>query len=259
MSEADLEPLASGTPHQRVALVSCSVLESELSLLGTSCIVAQRQLPMGLHDSPDLLRAQVQAAIDQLEREAAAGALAFDVIVLVYGLCGLGTDGLHAGAHPLVIARAHDCFTHLLGSAEDYAHRQAVEPELYYYSPGWNAARRVPGPERLEQMRRELSERFDPEDVDYLLETEQALWAARNKGVFVDLGTSDAEVEAAYACRCCQGLGWKFERVRGDPELLRTLLAGPWDDRRFQVVPPGAVLRFSRDERIFKIDTGGQA
>lgn len=235
----------------RIALILCSVLEREVALHGGGDphVVVRRQLEMGLHDAPDLLRERLQAEIDALEAEESG---AFDVIVLVYGLCGMGADGLRAGKHPLVIARAHDCFTHLLGSLSEYERRMAERPDCHFYSPGWNQARRVPGPERLELLKAEFSARFSPEDAEYLVETEAALWKARTQGVHIDLGTADAEAEAGYACRCCAWLGWSFERVRGDPALLRDLLHGPWDDARFQVVPPGATLRFTRDARIFK-------
>ena len=68
------------------------------------------------------------------------------------------------------------------------------------------------------------------------------------------LGTADAEAEAAYAQRCAESLGWRYERIAGDPGLLRDLLSGNWDDGRFQVVAPGAKLRHATNERIFDVE-----
>lgn len=67
-------------------------------------------------------------------------------------------------------------------------------------------------------------------------------------------GTDDAEAEAAYARRCADWLGWKFERLRGDPTLLRDLLWGNWDAGRFQIVEPGQRLIHSPNESILGVE-----
>ena len=112
----------------------------------------------------------------------------------------------------------------------------------------------MPGPERIKHLRAELSERFDADDVDYLLETEQEQWALNDTATYLDLGTDDAETEAAYAQRCAESLGWQFERMTGDAALLRDLLWGRWDDERFQVIDPGCQLGQSPDESVMRSD-----
>ena len=239
----------SPTTPPRVALLACSVFESEIAVHAsqTTGVTITRFLEMGLHDRPDRLRAALQEEITALD------ALAdLDAIVLAYGLCGMGTAGLRAGRHPLVIPRAHDCITVFLGSKEKYAAHQLACPTCYYYTPGWNRNRRVPGPERLESTRAELAERFAPDDVEFLLESERETWAQHDTATFIDLGTPDAPAAADYARHCAAWLGWKFEHINGDPTLLRDLLHGPWDDARFQVVPPGSILAHSPDEAILR-------
>jgi len=235
----------------KIALLACSVFESEIALhaVGAEHIVARRMFDIGLHDRPEMMRKTLQAAVDELDREPGV-----EAIVLAYGLCGRGTAGLRAGRQPLVITRAHDCFTVFMGSKEEYARRQAACPDCYYYSPGWNRARRVPGPERLEALRVELAARFDEDQVEFLIENEKALWAVRGHALFVDLGTEDAAAEAKYARGCADGLGWTFEHLRGDPKLLHDLLWGAWDDARFQVVPPGHTLAHAVNDAIFKTE-----
>ena len=76
-----------------------------------------------------------------------------EAVVLAYGLCGRGTVGLRPLRHQLVIPRAHDCITVFMGSKEAYADHQRRCPTCYYYTPGWNRARRVPGPEMMETLR----------------------------------------------------------------------------------------------------------
>jgi len=230
-----------------IALIACEVFQSEINLLaeGAVHIVVRQWFEIGLHDRPDEMRLILQQQIAELDQRDD-----IEAIVLAYGLCGCGTAGLRAERHPLVIARAHDCITIFLGSKELYATRQTTCPGCYHYTPGWNRARRVPGQERIAALHEELSLRFDPEDVDFLIESERAMWASYHTATFVDLGTKEAEVEAAYAKRCALWLGWKFEHIRGDPALLHDLLWGPWDDERFQIVTPGNKLAHSANEEV---------
>lgn len=231
-------------PGPKIGLLACSVLEREIALLAseTSNIVETRFFEMGLHDRSDQLRETLQAAIDSIDARDD-----IDAIALAYGLCGFGTAGLCARHHKLVIPRAHDCITVFMGTKERYAGQQAKCPSCYYYTPGWNRERRVPGPDRLESLREELSKRFDEEDVEFLLEAEREQWALHDTVVYLDLGTDDAESEAEYARKCADWLGWRYERIRGDRALLHDLLTGPWDPDRFQIIEPGSKLVHSVD------------
>ncbi|MFT3781332.1 MAG: DUF1638 domain-containing protein [Nibricoccus sp.] len=233
----------------RLALIACSVFEDEIALhaKGADHIVVRVDFDIGLHDRPNVMRAKLQEAIFALDDRND-----IEAVILLYGLCGRGTSGLRAGRHKLVIARAHDCMALFLGSKERFAEKQAACPNCYFYTPGWNRARRVPGPERLVALREELAKRFDPEEVDFLVESERALWAAHGHAVYLALGTANAQSEEAYARKCAEGLGWSFEAIAGDATLLKDLLWGRWDEVRFQVVAPGATLQHSVDQAIFK-------
>jgi len=235
----------------RIALLACSVFEREIALhsAGASHIAEVRFFEMGLHDRPDQMRIVLQA---QLEALAARTDIA--AVALAYGLCGRGTAELRPVRHPLVIPRAHDCITVFMGSKEAYAEHQARCPGCYYYTPGWNRGRRVPGAEQLESLRAELAAKFEPDDVEYLLQTTREQWASHDTATYLELGTEDAAAEAAYARRCADWLGWKFEALRGDPTLLRDLLFGNWDDRRFQIIEPGRQLGHVADDSIFRVE-----
>jgi hypothetical protein len=232
-----------------IALIACEVFRSEIRLLavGAEHIVEQRFYEIGLHDRPDEMRVRLQQEVAEMDRRDD-----IEAVILAYGLCGCGTAGLQAGRHPLVIPRAHDCITVFLGSKELYAARQSACPGCYYYTPGWNRARRVPGPDRIAALREDFSKQFDPGDVEFLLENERGMWDHYGTSTFIDLGTREAAGEAAYTKQCADWLGWKFEHLHGDPALLRDLLWGPWDDERFQTVRPGCRLAHSATEAVMR-------
>jgi Protein of unknown function (DUF1638) len=238
-------------PPPKIALLACSVFEREIALLARDAahIVEARWFEIGLHDRPDVLRATLQQQLDEVD---ARGDI--EAVILAYGLCGRGTAGLRPLRHKLVIPRAHDCITVFMGSKEAYAEHQCRCPTCYYYSPGWNRSRRVPGPEKIAALKTELAKKFDADDVEFLLETEREQWAQHDTATYIDLGTDDAESEAAYARKCADWLGWKFERQRGDAKLLRDLLWGNWDNERFQIIQPGEQLAQSADENILRAE-----
>jgi hypothetical protein len=235
----------------RLALLACQVLEDEIALLaqGASHIIETRWFEIGLHDRPDQLRITLQENLDQLDARTD-----IEAIVLAYGLCGRGTAGLRPGRHPFVIPRAHDCIALFMGSKEAYADHQRRCPTCYYYTPGWNRARRVPGPDMFEMMRADLSTRFDPEDVEFLIDSQREQLAMHDTATYLDLGTADAATEADYARSCAQSLGWKFEHLPGDPTLLRDLLWGRWDAERFQIIQPGMQLGQAPDESVLRAE-----
>jgi len=235
----------------KFALLACSVFEREIALhaTGAAHIVETRWFEMGLHDRPDNLRTTLQEALEAVDARTD-----IEAIVLAYGLCGRGTAGLRPLRHQLVIPRAHDCIAVFMGSKEAYVEHQRRCPTCYFYSPGWNRGRRVPGPEKLEALKSELAKKFDLDDVEFLIETEREQWAAHDTVSYLDLGTDDAESEADYARKCADWLGWKFERLHGDPALLRDLLWGNWDNQRFQIIEPGMQLGQASDETIMRAE-----
>ena len=244
-------PTDRSQPPARVALFACTVFEDEIALHARDAahIVETRWFEIGLHDRPDQLRASLQTHLDEI-----AARPDIEAVVLAYGLCGRGTAGLRAVRHPLVVPRAHDCITVFMGSKEAYAAHQRRCPTCYYYTPGWNRARRVPGPDMLELRRADFALRFDAEDVEFLMDSEREQLAMHDTATYLDLGTANARTEADYARSCADWLGWKFEHLPGDPSLLKDLLWGRWDPERFLIVPPGMQIGHAPDETILRAE-----
>jgi hypothetical protein len=173
-----------------------------------------------------------------------------DHIVLVYGLCSRGIEGVHTCRCRMAIARAHDCITLLLGSKEHYAEYLRQFPGTYWYSVGWNRCHVPPGKERVETLRRQYVEQYGEDNADYLMEMEQDWLRAYHRATFVDLGVGAAPADVQFTKECADWLGWGFDEQRGDPRLLCDLLAGRWDAGRFLVLEPGETVRFTADDCI---------
>lgn len=241
---------ASGPGLPRVGVLACSVLEAEVRQFaaGHDHIAAIEILEQGLHDDPDRLRAEVQAGVTQLEdAHAEIGA-----VVLGYGLCSRGIEGVATARCRLVIPRAHDCITLLLGSKERYADYAAQHPGTYWYSPGWNDKTLMPGPARYAERRKTYAEAYGEEEADFLMESLESWYGEYDRAAFVDLGAGAVEDAKVFTKNCAQWLGWEYDEQQGDPGLLQTLLTGPWDAERFLVLAPGETAKLTADARVIE-------
>jgi hypothetical protein len=241
------------------ALLACDVFAEELTALGNqrsdngchSNVATPWKrlawLEMGLHDRPDVLRAEVQTVIDSWD-----DAPDFTTILLAYGLCGNGLLGIRARSKTLVLPRAHDCISILLGGRR--AHEQVLKetPGTYFYSPGWIRGRRVPGPDREAWLRELYSARYteDPDMVEELIEIDTETFTHHHCAAYVDI-TDNQEAEN-YCRNCAAFLGWEFRKLQGDADVLSHLLSGEWDAENFLIVPPGHRVEAASDSSIIK-------
>jgi hypothetical protein len=234
----------------RVVAVTCAVVEEELRVLTSNLpnVLGIHVLPQGLHNTPNELRAQLQVAIHKAEQDYQP-----DAIALGYGLCSRGTEGVCTTRSLLVMARAHDCITLLLGSKERYAQYVREHPGTYWYSPGWNKHHIPPGETRFEKLRASYVEKYGEDNADFLMDSEQTWFSSYDRATYVDVGLAATEKDLAYTRECAQWLGWKFDHQQGDASLMRDLLAGTWDDDRFIVLQPGQTLELSPDERVVRV------
>ncbi len=244
MSPSDQNPT-----DPRIAVIACAVMEAEVDHMADELdqVVHVAYLPQGLHDEPDKLRSELQLLIDKVEAETDA-----DAIVLVYGLCSRGTEGVRASRCRLIIARAHDCITLLLGSKERYAEYVKKKPDTYWYSPGWNKHHTPPGKQRYDTLHAHYVEKYGEDNADYLMEAEQHWFKTYGRATYVHLSIGKTDADVSFTKECADWLGWAYEEESGDPKLLRDLLAGEWDDGRFVVLEPGRAFRLVADDRVIE-------
>ena len=202
-------------------------------------------LKQGLHNTPELLKGRLQAAVDFAPEEAGA-------ILLGYGLCSNGVAGVQARNRCLVIPRAHDCITLFLGSKERYRAYFDTHPGTYWYTPGWIDCSVQPGKERHDLLRKQYVEKYGEDNADYLMEAEQGWMKEYNNAAYVDLGFGETSRYKDYTRECARWLGWGCDELEGDPTLMRDFVGGRWDAARFLVVEPGQRVVASHDDGILK-------
>ncbi len=116
--------------NRPIVIFACQVSQHWLEQLLPDELTAEITFfDYGLHIVPKNLRQTLQQAIDSIEQPS--------LIVLGYGLCGNGLDGINAGKHYLLIPRTDDCIAILLGSYQAYLREMKKEPGTYYLSKGW--------------------------------------------------------------------------------------------------------------------------
>lgn len=241
----------------RLQAITCDMLLRPVEYFAASSPheVVVGRLSASLHAAPATLRERIQANVDEADHNAEA-------VVLAYGLCGGATAGVEARDIPLVLPRAHDCATILLGSRARYEREHDATPGTYWYTQdqlergnalkGWllgDAARS----EDAMATRQEYAERYGQDNADYLMQTLGEWHTRYERGAYLDTGldTGDDDEAAERARDESEQRGWRFERVPADLDILRRLLHGEWDDD-FQVVQPGQRLEMSYDDDVVR-------
>jgi hypothetical protein len=230
-------------------IISCHVLWRELCYFASLSknVFNFTFLPQGLHDTPDLLRKELQQSIDSVDED-------YDAVLLGYGLCCNGVQEIKARDKKLVLMRGHDCITFLLGSKERYREYFDLHPGTYWYSPGWIDTNLMPSKERHNQTRQEYIEKFGEADAEYLLEMEHGWMKKYTTATYVDVGFGDGTEFKTYTRKCAEYLGWKYDEQAGDPRLLIDFIEGRWDPENFQVVEPGETIFASHDRLIVRAE-----
>lgn len=192
-------------------------------------------MPQGLHNEPDKLREDLQKVLLETTDELGN---AYDAILLGYGLCSNGIVGLSCDI-PVVVCRAHDCITLLLGSKDKYKDYFDSHRGIYWYSPGWVECGEQPSQEKYERLLAQYTEKYGEDNAQYLLEVEQTWMKEYSRAVYVDWGIIQSDKYKAFTKECAKYLGWDYDEIKGDPDLMQRLIDGKWSKEEFLVIEPG--------------------
>lgn len=233
----------------RLKAIVCQVMTREMERAAPRSphSVEVEVLTMGLHDLGAAMGSHLQERID------AADAGGYDAILLGYGLCGRGTEGLSARSKQLVLPRAHDCIGILMGGHQKYAEYFEGHPGVYYRSPGWIEFQ-APGqwlqPAQAtmkntlgeRRTREELVAQYGEENGSYLFEQFSAYRRHYSGLTYISTGVPSDENCHSLARAEAEREGWDFDEVKGSPAMLQRMVNAEWDAESFLVVPPGTTV-----------------
>jgi len=230
----------------RLKLIACNVFQREacLCLADTPHTVDIEFLELGEHAHSDSLREKLRARIAAAD----SAPTPYDAILLLYGLCGNSTVGLQAGKTPIILPRAHDCCTILLGSKaafqanfEDNPSRPFssvgyMERGDYFMRTGDGSPMLIAGDAYAAYV-----EQYGEENAAFIWES---LHPKRedDTAVFIDLPETAACGCADKFRQKAEAEGKKFVRLEGSLRLIRNLIHGQWDAADFLTVQPGETI-----------------
>ncbi|MCB2192727.1 MAG: DUF1638 domain-containing protein [Deltaproteobacteria bacterium] len=220
--------MASGREPGGTRVLACRVFQPELTSLGVSDEQAL-YLDQGLHRYPDQLRLELGKALAELEADSSV-----DRVILGYGFCGGGMQGVKSSRVSLVLPLVHDCVPLLLGNAK--ANPCVGCGGIFYLTPGWIDHGQTPYSEYFV-----TKKRFGHED---------ALWVGRqmlsgyHQVTLVDTGVGLLPRHRRYAREMARLFGLDYQQQRGHRDWLRRLLAGQ-PGPGLALIPPGDTVDIS--------------
>ena len=226
-------------------LIACNIFEREACacVSRTPHVVDVDFVELGEHARPDGLRTLLQARIDAAE----AATRKYDAILLLFGLCGNAGVGLVARQTQLVMPRAHDCATILLGSRGAFQEKFGDNPSQGFSSNGYldrgeyflrkpeEGGWVVAGGDAYA----ELVKQYGEENARYVWDTMHPQRPGDDRAVFIRMpGIDDASHAARFRAQA-EAEGKRCEEFTGNLRLIATLVDGCWDPAEFLIVPPG--------------------
>ena len=230
-------------PEKLVHIIACGVLATDTRhvLRRLGAVATMEFLPGGLHARPDELRRRLQERIDEVSATTNT-----DRIVVGYGVCGLGTVGVHARNVPLAIPRVNDCIALFLGSDAAYHEQFSQYPGTYYVSAGWVEEKTLPhslddspiacGPECFTFQ--QLLSRYGQENASAIRDFLNSWQRNYQRAAFIDTGVSGHRQRYADMAKAMAAeFGWKYEEIAGSDELLAKLITARNSTDEVLIVP----------------------
>jgi hypothetical protein len=226
-------------------LIACNIFQREACACVSRSphVVDIEFLELGEHARPDNLRALLQSRIDTAEE----GPRRYQAVLLLFGLCGNAGVGVVARRTPLVLPRAHDCATILLGSRATFQEHFGDNPSQGFSSNGYldrgeyflrqpeEGGGMVAGGDAYA----ELVKQYGEENARYVWDTMHPVQAGNDRAVFIRMpGIDDAKHAERFRIQA-EATGKHCEELTGNMRLIAALVDGRWDPAEFLVVPPG--------------------
>jgi hypothetical protein len=227
-------------------IIACNVFFRELSYCASQSphTIDLEFFELGEHVHCDSLHAKIQAKIDLAEQSEKP----YDAILLGFGLCGNAARGLHAAKTRLVIPRAHDCCTILLGAKSKFKENFQDNPSTPFSSVGYMErgdyfVRLDDGLIMYGDAYAELVKQYGEDDAKYIWDTmHPKLEGMEDRAVFIDIPEINFPGKIEEFKQAAEAEGKKFVLLNGSLDIIRNLVNGNWNESDFMTVPPGSQI-----------------
>lgn len=214
-----------------IVVIACKVFQSLVEKYLPADLAKQIIFnDYGLHRVPSKLTWSVQEEIDAIEEPS--------LVMLGYGLCGNGLNGIQSREHTLLIPRTDDCIAILLGSYKTYIREFDATPGTYYLTKGWLES----GSNPLQEYQ-EYVEKYGEKEASWIMDQQYQHY---ERLAFVAHNQEDLEKyrpQAQEVAEYCKRWNMRYEEILGSDIYVRRLIeiaSSPNNtDSDFVVIPPG--------------------
>ena len=224
-------------------IIACNVFFRELSYCAAQSphTIDLDFFELGEHVHCDKLHKTIQSRIDQAEQAEKP----YDAILLGFGLCGNAAKGLHAAKTRLIIPRAHDCCTILLGDKARFKEHFQDNPSTPFSSVGYMErgeyfVRQDDGQIMYGDAYAELVKQYGEDDAKYIWDSmHPKMEGMEDRAVFIDIPEIHFPEKIDAFKQKAEAEGKKFVLLQGSLNIIRNLVNGNWTDTDFLTVEPG--------------------
>ena len=204
-------------------LIACSMLEDEVKKIyeETGCNIPVIWVERGFHNTPERLKKELQRIIDEHQD--------CDEILLTFGLCGTGTEGIVSKNTVLVMPRFDDCINMLLCQGKRES-RGLTKADSIYITRGWTM-----DSEAILAQYDKYVEDYGEESAEEVMEM---LYEHYKTITVIDTESYEKAPVIEYANQAARLLGLTSQVTAGSTNVLRDLLLGNWEEH-FIVQKPG--------------------
>lgn len=185
-------------------------------------------MDIGLHINPNRLRNTIQSEIENMEQEG------FNLL-LGYGLCGRGVEGVCSKKSTLILPRVDDCVGALLGSRDRHREILKTQSGSFFLEPSWLETEM----NIFDQLPKEL-ENYTAEQQNRVIE--MALKHYTKLSMLVS-GEPDP-IAVRRSEKYAQKFSLDLKQISTDLALITRLIKGPWNKSDFVITLPGEPIPF---------------
>ena len=221
-----------------VVVIACQVFQNLMEHMLPPDLVDQISFfDYGLHSVPKQLKLTIQDAVDSIKTPS--------LVVLGYGLCGNGLNGIKAGPHTLLIPRTDDCIAIFLGSYEAYKREFNESPGTYWLSKGWLES----GTNPLAEYEKYV-ETYGEADAEWLMDQQYQHYKRLTLVAHTQADLDEYRPQAQKVADYCSRWNYSYSEMLGTDTYVRRLVEIAADlsraDDEFLVIPPGGELQQSQ-------------